>query len=81
MKILTDARNANYNISPVSIPEIQKALKQNLTKFEIVMEAFLHSKPKETAYAILLDEEEEQKHNNYSRKVFNAKKAALEWLR
>ena len=81
LKILTDARNANYNISPTSIPEIQKALKQNLTKFELVMEAFLHSKPKETAYSILLDEEEEQKHNNYSRKVFNAREAALDWLR
>ena len=79
LKILTDARNVNYNISPGSIPELTKALKQNLTRYEFIMDAFLHSKPKETAYSLLL--EVEQKYNNYSHKVFTTKEAALEWLK
>jgi hypothetical protein len=79
LKILTDSRNVNYNISPDAIPELTKELKQNLTKYEFIMDAFLHSKPKETAYSILL--EVEQKYNNYSHKVFTTKEAAIDWLK
>ena len=75
LKILTDARNANYDLSSDSIHKLIEILEPGFTKFEFIKGALLHSKPKETAYSILV--EVEQKYNNYSHKVFTTKEAAL----
>jgi len=78
LKILTDATDAHYNFSHSTADELISYLKQNLKNYHSIMDAFIHSKPKETAYSQLL--EIEKNYDNYAHKVFATKEAALHWL-
>ena len=79
LKILTDAREASYGFGINTVNLLVDPLVRNLKNYHSVMDAFIHSKPKETAYSQLL--EIDNRHSNYVHKVFSTKKAALSWLK
>lgn len=78
LNILTDSRNASYKFDPKRIKELLTLLDKNLKYHDLINDAFIHSKPIETAYSQLV--EFENKHSNYSHKTFSTKQAALNWL-
>ena len=78
LKILTDATNATYNFNHDTVEKLMSNLKRNLENYQLIMDAFIHSKPKETAFSQLF--EIERAYTNYVHKVFATKEAALNWL-
>jgi len=79
LKILTDARKATYDFNINKATRLISSLKESLKSYESVMYAFIHSKPKETAYSKFL--EIEKAHKKYLHKIFATKENALEWLK
>ena len=78
LKVLIDASNGNYNFDPASVGEFIKDINLTLKKYEFIKEAFIHSKPKETAYSILFASG--QIESNYYHNIFSTKEAAFQWL-
>ncbi len=78
LKILTDARQAQYKISIEELNGLLKLIKKSLHKFSSIRDAFIHKNPKETAFSVLI--EQKAIHKNYSHKVFVTKEAAMDWL-
>ncbi len=79
LKILTDARNATYVFNIEKAAQVITALKESLQKYDSLTYAFLHSKPKETAYSQLLAAD--KVHKNHFHKIFASREKALEWLK
>lgn len=78
LKILTDVSDGYYNINPSEFPELNKNLEIHLSVYEHIKAAFVHSKPRETAYALIISQE--NSIANYERKVFSTMSAARRWL-
>lgn len=78
LKILTDVSNGCYIISPSEFPELKRNLEIHLSAYEHIKAAFVHSKPKETAYSLIISQE--NSIPNYERKVFSTMSAARRWL-
>lgn len=78
LKILTDVTKANYEISPDELSELKRNLEKHISTFDSVKAAYVHSKPKETAYAYIISEE--NTIPNYERNVFSSVQAARSWL-
>ncbi len=76
--MLTDVTNANYEIEVDDFSELIEHLKRHVSAFEYIKAAFIQSKPKETAYSMILSNE--NPIHNYYRAVFSTREAALEWL-
>jgi uncharacterized protein YozE (UPF0346 family) len=78
LKILTDARKAEYKFNTDAVTKMLDLLKQNINKYDSVKDAFIHANPKETAYSMLF--EFDRLYDSYSHKVFAGREAALHWL-
>ena len=78
LKILTDVSDGYYNINPSEFPELKEKLEIHLSVYEHIKAAFVHSKPRETAYALIISEE--NSIPNYERRVFSTMSAARRWL-
>ena len=78
LKVLIDVSNGNYKFNPNELGEIIEDANLTLKKFEFVKQAFIHSKPKETAYSILFSSG--KINGNYDHNIFASKEAALQWL-
>ena len=78
LKIITDARNAIYDFDDDTVSQLKSFLKVSTKNYITIKDAFLHKKPKETAYSILM--ESETGFDNYFHKVFYTREAALKWL-
>ena len=78
LKILTDVTNANYEISPDEFSELKRNLERHISAFDSVKAAYVHSKPKETAYSYIISQE--NSIPNYKRGVFSTIPAARNWL-
>lgn len=76
--ILTDVKKANYLFRVEDFEEIINNLKKHLSVFDYIKVALVQSKPKETAFSMLLSEKNPL--NNYIRKVFSTRDAAISWL-
>lgn len=76
--ILTDVTQAEYHIGLNEFPELLNNLQKHVSRFEYVRAAFIQSRPKETAYSILLSTENHI--DNYYHEVFYTREAALHWL-
>ena len=78
LNILIDASNGNYNFNPNEVGKFIEDINLTLKKFKFIKEAFIYSKPKETAISLLYASG--QKNNNYYHKIFATKETALQWL-
>lgn len=76
--VLTDVSQANYLLQVEDFEEVIAHLKKHLSAFESIKVAFIQTKPKETAYSMLLSEKNPL--NNYLRGVFSTRDAAITWL-
>ena len=78
LKILTNATQANYKLSPEEITLMQKDLKEQIKSYNSVKTAVVQDKPFETAISMLVDVD--LSIPDYSHKVFSTRMAAMEWL-
>lgn len=78
LKILSDATKAKLSIKPSELKLIKNQLAKTLEKVEYLYDAFVVSKPKETAITTLYMELAKLK--NYKFKVFSSIEAAEYWL-
>ena len=78
LKIISDARNANYIFSKDDIPEVIEMIKDMSTNYETIKVAFLQSKPLETAFSSIFANR--QNIPNYFQKIFSTPEAAWVWL-
>ena len=78
LRILTDATSANYQFTAFEINEIMFALNEQIKPYQSVKNAFIHTRPVETAFSILADNAEPIK--GYQHKVFSTREVALDWL-
>ncbi|NJO89716.1 MAG: hypothetical protein HC831_12780 [Chloroflexia bacterium] len=76
--MLTDVTNAEYEIEVEEFTELIEHLKKHVSAFEYIKAAFIQSKPKETAYSMILSNK--NPIHNYYRAVFSTRAAAMEWL-
>lgn len=76
--VLTDVTKANYVYSTKEFEELMENLKRHLTAYKFIKVAFIQSKPKETAYSMLVTKMNPSP--NYVRGVFSTREAALKWL-
>ncbi len=76
--VLTDVTEASYILEINEFEEVITHLKKHLSAFDYIKVAFIQAKPKETAYSMLLSEENPL--NNYFRGVFSTHDAAITWL-
>ncbi len=79
LKVLTDARKATYVFNFKKAAQVITTLKKSLQKYESLTYAFIHSKPKETAYSQLLAAD--KVHKNHFHRIFASREKALEWLK
>lgn len=78
IKMLTDARNAEYTFDLDKIYVMLEKLKEHMKNYEMVIAAFIQSKPNETALSQIV--EDENRAPNYIHKIFNTRQSALDWL-
>ncbi|MFP4367755.1 MAG: hypothetical protein ACLFQA_11735 [Bacteroidales bacterium] len=78
LKILTYASGAGYHLEHHELPLLTKKLEEHIRPYNKIRAAFIQSRPRETAYSILM--EQEIAHDKYDHAVFSTRKAALEWL-
>jgi len=78
LNILTDSTKARHTFSLSIIKELLQYVEKSLQNYDYIKDAFIHSKPVETAYSHIF--EKEKKHINYSHRIFSTRKAALNWL-
>ena len=78
LKMITDARKAEYTFSADKVSEIATHIEIHLKDYVHVKAAFVQTKPNETALSMVL--ENENKTNKYIHKVFCTRESALEWL-
>lgn len=78
LKILTDATMADYNLKLHEFPVLIRELEKHIRPYNNIRAAFIQSRPRETAYSMLL--EQEIPPGKYYHAVFSTRKAALEWL-
>lgn len=78
LKVLIDARKANYNFTAETVKILTQIIRQNMRNYTFMKVAMLHAKPLETAYSMLIENDNHSK--NYYHKVFNSKNAAITWL-
>ncbi len=78
LKILTDATQAIYKISPEEIVLMLEDLKIQIEPYHSVKTAVIQNKPIETAISMMVDIN--LSIPDYMHKVFSTRKAAIEWL-
>lgn len=81
LKILTDARNVRYDnklIEKSIIENFRNDLFNISSNFVLIKNAFIHTKPTETAISFIY--EEFLNSDKYVQKVFNQKEDAIAWL-
>ena len=78
LKIITDVTEAEYDITKEDLRRVKEGLKIHTMSYEYLKVAFIHAKPKETAYSLLL--EEDLPMDKYIHRIFYTKEAALDWL-
>ena len=78
LNILTDARYADYSFGNYDLKRIRNALQENLKAFKSLRNAFVHNKPKETAYSQIVQSSDQ--NHSYQHKVFSTRERALQWL-
>ena len=78
LKILTDASNADMNISPNELHLIVEENMKSLEVYDSIVDAIVLSAPKETALSILY--QEIAKNRKYRFQIFSTREAALKWL-
>ena len=78
LHLLIDATRAQYELDADEFSELVKAMAQHVSAYELIKAAFIQSKPKETAYSMLLDQRVTVP--NYHHAIFYTREAALEWL-
>lgn len=78
LNILTDVRYANYFFGNDDLQRIRQALQENLKVFKSLRNAFIHNKPRETAYSQIVQSLEQ--NQTYKHKVFSTRERALYWL-
>lgn len=78
LKILTDARRVIYDFETIDFSLLIKKIEIHTKQFNIIKNAILHSKPRETAVSIMVEDEIDIK--KYKQKVFYTKAVALNWL-
>jgi hypothetical protein len=76
--MLTDATVAQYEISISEISELIESVKIHISPYEYVKAAYVQSRPKETAYSMLMSTSHPIK--NFFHKVFSTREAAKIWL-
>ena len=75
LKIITDARNAIYDFDDDTVSQLKSFLKVSTKNYITIKDAFLHKKPRETAYSLLM--ESETGFDNYFHKVFLYKRSRI----
>jgi len=78
LKILTNATQAIYKLSPEEITLMLNDLKEQIKPYHSVKTAVVQDKPFETAISMLV--EVDLSIPDYMHKVFSTRKAAMEWL-
>lgn len=78
LRILTDATEAEYSVTPQEIAEIEVKLREHMRRFECIRAAFIQSRPRETALSMLLERKSET--TSYEHAVFSTREAAYEWV-
>ena len=78
LKILTDARTANYTFAQDDIFRISDLLMAFIHNYEYVIIAMIHAKPAETAASMLFNRGSNSP--KFRHEIFNTRQAALNWL-
>ncbi len=78
LKILTDARGANYQFGLDKMNTLIEALRNNLKYYNSIKNAFVYSSPVETAYSVYLGSN--KKLEKYYHAVFSSVEEAKSWL-
>jgi hypothetical protein len=80
LKVLLDARRANFAGKPDDLKTIFKKIKENYKKFETIRLTIVLQNPYETAISIIMQEMLKDIANVYF-KVFSTEQAAASWLK
>jgi hypothetical protein len=80
LKVLLDARRANFEGKPDDLKMIFKKIKENNKKFETIRLTIVLQNPYETAISIIMQEMLKDIANVYF-KVFSTEQAAASWLK
>lgn len=78
LKILTDAKRANFKFNSSDLNAIVLANNQSLENYQAIIDAIIISAPKAAALTVLY--QELSKNKKYHFNVFSTHKAALNWL-
>ncbi len=78
LKILTDARTANYTFAHDDIYRISDLLMAFIHNYEYVIIAMVHARPAETAASMLFNRDSTSL--KFRHEIFNTRQAALNWL-
>lgn len=78
LKILTNATEANMDLSIDDLSIIVEENYKSLKKYDTIIDAIIIEKPKETALTMLY--QRLAKNDKYRFKIFYTKEAAIRWL-
>lgn len=78
LKILSDARNAEFDLMPKDLSSITEANKNALKRYDGIVDAFVLMNPYHTALSILYQQLSED--SKYSFAIFSTTDAAVKWL-
>jgi hypothetical protein len=79
LKILTFARGSSMDFGHEDLPKIVQAVEKSLKNYELMLDAFVVDKSKETAFSLLFSNLSERK--DYRFNVFSTTEAAEKWLK
>ncbi len=78
LKILTFAHGSTMNFKHEDLPKIVQAVRDSRKNYELMLDAFVVDKSKETAFSLLFSDL--SKRRNYKFRVFSTTEAAEKWL-
>jgi len=78
LKIITDARGADFSFTPDDLPKIVEANNSSMEQYDFIIDAIITDDSKTTAISMLY--QEFSRVPNYRFKVFSTRDAAINWL-
>ena len=78
LKIITDAKGADYNFAPDDLHKIVEANNRSMEQYDYIIDAIITDDSKTTAISMLY--QEFSRVANYRFKVFSTKETAINWL-